>query len=72
MLRNRKRGKQDVPDEVICQKHVSIREPSPAEGFSKIRYSPMPPTGDEIDEMKANPDAHDCISIMGQSWKTMF
>ena len=64
ILRNEKRRKQDVPNRVICEKHLALREPAPSEGFAKIKYVGMPPTAGEIDEMKSDPGRYDCAKIL--------
>lgn len=65
ILRNEKRGKQDVPEKVICEKHLSIREPAPAEGFKNVTYIGMPPTAGEIAALTAGRQRYDCITILG-------
>lgn len=65
ILRNKNRKKQDVLDKVICKKHISMREPAPAEGFARVKYIGMPPTAAEMADLSGKDrDDYDCMKIL--------
>lgn len=65
ILRNKNRKKQDVPDKFICEKHLGMREPAPAEGFKRVKYIGMPPTAAEIADLAGKDrDDYDCMKIL--------